>query len=319
MNSLLRAPGLIPLAASGLLAGSSTCLAQQRDAQPASPPMADSVRQIEVSGIQLAYVERGRGEGVVLIHGFLHDYRLWSMQVPEFSKNFRVVSYSMRHRWPNTPTDDGPDLSGAANVADLVALIRGLKLGRVHLVGHSAGAGLALRVARDHPELVRSIVLGEPGPFAFAVERPTAAPAFPPEWIRAVREAYERGDFERALGVVGEAVLGERGPAQPLPPWAPQMLLDNAWLLKQLWAPGEPDPPVICEEARRIQAPALLLGGDRSPAVFPRVLDGLQKCLPAAERAELPNASHGLELENPSGFNEIVLRFLTRHSGHAEP
>lgn len=320
MKSLLRAAGLIPLAAFCLLVGvgESRGLSAQ-DTQEASLPLADPVKTIAVNGVKLAYVERGQGEPVVLIHGFLHDYRLWSLQVPEFSKHLRVITYSMRHRWPDSPTGDASDLSDSVEIADLVALIERLELGPVHLVGHSGGAGLALRMARDHPELVRSIVLGEPGPFAFAVDRPTSGPAFPPEWIGAVREAYEKGQIERALGLVRDAVLGEEGPAQPPRPWVGQMLLDNAWQLKQMWTPGEPAPPVTCEEARRIEAPALLLGGDRSPAMFGHVLDGLQKCLPAAERAQLSNSSHGLELENPSGFNEVALRFLSRHSGDAKP
>lgn len=316
MNSWLRAPVLLPLAAFSLLAGVGDArgLSAQGAHEP-SPPLADPVKTVEVNGAKLAYVERGRGEPIVLIHGFLHDYRVWSLQVPDFSEDFRVISYSMRHRWPNSPVGDAPDLSVAADFADLVGLIRRLELGRVHLVGHSAGAGLALRVARDHPELVRSLVLAEPGPFAFAGERPAAAPAFPPERIGEMREAYERGDMQEALELLAALVLGEQGRAQPLPPWVGQMLHDNAWQLRELWTPGEPEPPVTCEEARRIQAPTLLLGGDRSPAFFAGVLDGLQKCLPSSERAQLSSSSHGLELENPSGFNEIVLRFLARQAG----
>jgi pimeloyl-ACP methyl ester carboxylesterase len=135
----------------------------------------------------------------------------------------------------------------------------------------------------------------------------------------ALRRAYEKGEMETALGMIRDAVLGEAGPAQPLPAWVGQMLLDNAWQIELMWTPepGEPAPPVTCQEARRIRAPTLLLGGDRSPAFFGPVLDGLEKCLPVSERAQLSNASHGLELENPSGFNEIVLQFLRRHAGHA--
>lgn len=51
-----------------------------------SSPIADSVRTVQVNGVELPYVDRGEGEPVVLIHGCLHDYRVWSMQVPALSK-----------------------------------------------------------------------------------------------------------------------------------------------------------------------------------------------------------------------------------------
>lgn len=280
-----------------------------------SAPVLGPVKTIEVNGVQLAYVERGRGEPVVLIHpGFLHDYRTWSTQLPAFSRRYRVIAYSMRYRWPNTPSGDGSDLSPSVNAADLVGLIEGLKLGRVHLVGHSGSAGLALRMARDRPDLVRSLVLGEPGAQAFAAGNLEARPLYSPELINDVRQAFERGDIEAAVQMVRETVLGKERAADPGPAWVRRMLLDNAWQLKQLWTRGKPLPPVTCEEARRIKLPTLLLGGDRSPGIFRLVLDELQKCLPASERGVLPESSHGLELENPAAFNKIVLGFLTRNS-----
>jgi pimeloyl-ACP methyl ester carboxylesterase len=320
MNASLKVFRLVRIAAFTILAGvgASGCTSAE-DAREASSPIADSVRTVEVNGVELAYVERGEGEPVVLIHGFLHDYRVWSMQVPALSKDFRVISYSMRHRWPHSPEGDASDVSPTADVTDLVALIRELELSPAHLVGHSAGAGAALRVARDHPELVRSIVLAEPGPFAFTVDPAAEGPPSPPEWIGAVREAYEAGETEKALELIKGAVLGDEGPAQPLPPWSMEMALDNSWQIERMWAPSRdaPAPPVTCDEARRIQAPTLLMGGEHSPAFFGPLLDGLLKCLPFADRAELANSSHGLELENPSGFNEIVLPFLARHAAHA--
>lgn len=314
MTSWLRFAALTPVAVLCLLAGvGETRGLSAQHAPEASSPIADTVKTIQVNGVALAYVERGRGEPVVLIHGFLNDYRSWSLQMSDFSKDFRVITYSMRHRWPHSPDGDVSDVSVAADVADLVALIEKLELAPAHLVGHSAGAGVALRVVRDHPDVVRSLVLAEPGPFAFAADAPPAGPPFPPEWMIALRQAYESGDVQAALGMIRDAVLGQEGPAQPLPPWTEPILVDNAWQIQLMWTPEpEPAPPVTCEEARHIEAPTLLLGGDRSPAFFGPILDGLQECLPNTERAVLANSSHGLELENPSGFNEIVLEFLAR-------
>jgi pimeloyl-ACP methyl ester carboxylesterase len=282
-------------------------------------PAALPAKKVRVNGADLAYVEQGRGEPVILIHGFLMDYRAWSAQMGQLSKCYRVIAYSLRHRWPNAPAagDAGPpasEFSASVNTADLVALIRALRLKQVHLVGHSAGAAVALRVARDHPQLLRSIVLGEPGPQAFVVSNPEARPLATAEQLNVVRQAFEQGDIESALQIVREIVTGKQASAQPPVPWVRKMLHDNAWHLQLLWMRGVSEPPVTCEEAREIKIPVLLLGGDRSPAVFAQILDALEKCLPTAERAVLPKSSHGLELDNPAAFNETVLKFLARHS-----
>lgn len=314
----------ILMAALGALLTAALSLAQQPGPAPADRhaefPKLPPAKTIRVNGADLTYVEQGRGEAVILIHGFLHDYRLWSTQMPELSKRFRVIAYSMRHRWPNTPAANDVDaslseLSPAVNAADLVAFLKSLKLGQVHLVGHSGGAGLALRMSRDHPELVRSMVLGEPGAQAFAASNPEAPRNLTPQLAIQVQQAYEGGDIARALDIVREAVVGKDAATRPALPWVRLMSFDNAWQLKSLWTSRrEPEPPVTCDEARGIKVPTMLLGGDRSPAVFRLVLDGLQKCLPAWERAVLPNTSHGLELDNPAGFNKIVLEFLAKRS-----
>jgi len=279
---------------------------QAKNRAQGAPP----TKRIQVNGVSLAYVEQGHGESVVFIHGFLHDFRVWCTQVPEFSKHFRVIAYSQRYRWPNTLTGDGSDVSSSVDEADLVALIRQLRLGRVHLVGHSAGASLALRVAHDHPELVRTLVLGEPGPYAVAVDTSKAKPLFTPTLVGEVRQRYERGDNEGALRLIAEGVTGEKGAMERITPCAQSVALDNIWQLKQMWEPGERESPATCEEVRRIKVPTLLVGGDHSPPIFQRVLDELERCMPANNRVVVSDSSHGLELENPVRFNELVLEFL---------
>src|SRR5262245_48595971 len=64
-------------------------------AQPA-PPM-----RAVVNGVELAYIERGQGEPVILIHGGSGDYRAWERQLSEFSASYRVIAYSQRYHYPN--------------------------------------------------------------------------------------------------------------------------------------------------------------------------------------------------------------------------
>ena len=56
-----------------------------------------------------------------------------------------------------------------------------------------------------------------------------------------------------------------------------------------------------------------LLYRELSPKMFHLINDMLEHCLPSAERAIIPAASHGLEFENPQAFNETVLAFIAKH------
>ncbi len=123
------------------------------------------IKQIEVNGTNLAYIEKGIGEPVVFIHGAVSDFRTWLEQFDEFSKYYRVISYSRRFHQPNKDPNDYSVYSRALHSSDLVEFLKALNLKKVHLIGHSYGASIALMAALDNPGLVGSLVLGEPSPF----------------------------------------------------------------------------------------------------------------------------------------------------------
>jgi pimeloyl-ACP methyl ester carboxylesterase len=88
---------------------------------------------------------------------------MWQFQSESFAQKFHVVTYSRRYAYPNQWPGDGEDNNLTNNATDLAELIiKRLDLGPAHLIGHSYGALTALYMAYQHPELVRTLVLGEP-------------------------------------------------------------------------------------------------------------------------------------------------------------
>jgi pimeloyl-ACP methyl ester carboxylesterase len=71
--------------------------------------------------------------------------------------------------------------------------------------------------------------------------------------------------------------------------------------------------PVTCEDLKKINCPEMLLVGGKSPSFFPFIINKMEPCLSNKEKATLPNTSHGLEYENPSEFNKVVLGFIDKH------
>ncbi|MCJ2115670.1 hypothetical protein MKK65_03510 [Methylobacterium sp. J-001] len=72
-----------------------------------------------MQGYPLAYQEAGSGEPIVLVHGSLGDYRIWYAQVPVLSKQYRVLSLSLRHYYPERWDGVGEDFSISQHAADV--------------------------------------------------------------------------------------------------------------------------------------------------------------------------------------------------------
>jgi esterase len=89
---------------------------------------------------------------------------------------------------------------------------------------------------------------------------------------------------------------------------ARQMFRDNATtLLGQI---KEQRAPFARADAEAIRAPTLLIAGERSPASFHHIIDGLGSALRDARRVVIPNASHSSNVDNPGAFEREVLAFL---------
>lgn len=275
----------------------------------------------ETNGARLAYLVRGQGHAVVLVHGTLADHRLWTPLLDSLAQKYRVVSYSRRYHHANAalgPGGDGSDYSFALHAADLSALIRRLQLGQVHVVGHSTGAVTALLLARQNPELVRTLVLGEPGLRSLLGTSPadTALAADELEGtIEPTRQALRRDDLLGAVRAFVDGRNARPGVFDQMPAPARARLMENASALKAELLLGPGLPAFTCSDARDIKAPTLLLIGGRSLPFFHRITEELSRCLPKSERATIPGVPHGgIFSANADAAKTAILEFLERPS-----
>jgi non-heme chloroperoxidase len=265
-----------------------------------------------INGTTLEYWECGTGVPVVFVHGSLADYRTWHRQKGPFCRRSRAIGYSRRCHFPNPAADAGPDFSAASHAADLAELIRQLADQPVHIVASSFGGYIALYLAVHRPGLVRSLVLGEPPLFPWLEEIPGGAPllaAFMSESWEPCRASFAAGRQEDGIRSFLDGVLG-KGVFDAMKPTARSGIMDNApEMALEAASPGLFS-RLTREEVSGLAAPALLLGGERSPPIFAPILAELGRCLPGARRCTIPAASHSLHIENPAAYNEAVLAFL---------
>lgn len=281
--------------------------------EPRSPQIPDARTIPLSSGAILAFTQVGSGQPVVFVHGAIADLRIWNAQPGPALKAFRLVAYSRRYHYPNAWDGNGSDYTDANHDRDLVALIREMGLGRVHLVGHGTGAQIALQVARAHPELVRTLVLIEPQTAGVAGDRPGFAPLAEQRnqvWS-GMETALKADDAEKAAKQLFDWANASPGAYEALPPPFKGEILDNARILAFQLA--QPPPPLLCGDLSTLALPVLVISGERSNLFYAAVADAVAACIPGALRQATPGAGHDVQRDNPDAFNAQLVGFLTTH------
>ncbi len=247
----------------------------------------------------LGFDEAGRGPAVVLLHSGGMSSRQWRRAAERFAPAYRVISpdflgYGASGAWP-----EGERFELAYDVDAAVALVRGAGE-RVHLVGHSYGGFVALKVALAAPELVRSLAVYEPVAFG-------------------VLDAWADGE---ALAALGRELGGsEAGGAERFEGFLQRFV--DYWSGPGAWAGLKPPVrdefrrvgPKLYQEVRSlladrtprgayaaVRAPTLVLSGERSPPDAKRVAELLAGVVPGARLEVLPSAGHMGPLTHADAF-----------------
>jgi pimeloyl-ACP methyl ester carboxylesterase len=108
--------------------------------------------------IDLYAREEGNGPTVVLLHMVGGSHAVWNRAIPELAKEFRVIAPDLRGHG-RTPAPEGSRYSLAELEGDVLRLLDSRNVAAAFVVGFSGGALLALRLALDHPDRVRGLVM----------------------------------------------------------------------------------------------------------------------------------------------------------------
>jgi len=320
MTQLRLAPlGLVPLAAALACAGGGKAgQAPSPATAAAAAPTRLVLHVVRVRGTDLRFVERGTGIPVVFVHGSLGTLESWGPQIEAFATRFRVIAYSRRYHWPNAAQPDGQEYTLSLHADDLIGLIEALGLERVHLVGSSYGAYVALLVTLRRPDLVRSLVLAEPPILPWLGRTPAGDSllhTFDRTVFKAARAAFVRDDSVGAVQRFWDGLAGATSPFDALPEGARARLLRSVFELRLETRadPADYMPALACKDIGGIRSPVLLVTGERSPRMFHVISEELARCLAAEETVTVPGAGHGVNADNAGFYNGAVLQFLMKN------
>jgi len=268
------------------------------------------MQSLHVNGYDMPYLELGEGPPLVCVHGTLGDFRTWYAVLGPLSKKHRVISVSLRHFFPEHWDGVGDDYRMAQHVADVIAFIEQVDRRPVDLMGHSRGGHISFRVAQARPELVRRLVLAEPGGDLDVSLDPNAKPGAPSALSLRVGKSsamVKSGDIEGALQNFCDGIDGD-GAWRRLPATAKQQLRDNVFtLIGQIHENRE---PYSKADARAIQAPTLFVGGADTGGYLPAITQALAPEVFGAKTVLIEGCRHWMFEQAPEEFCRIVMEHL---------
>jgi len=260
------------------------------------------------SGIRVPYVASGAGEPLFFVHGSLCDFRYWNSQIGVLAKDFYCVSMSLGHYWPGGDGRALGEFGWKNHVAELAEFIAAMDVGPVHLVGHSRGGCVAFQLAREYPQLVKSLTLADPGgPLQIDGAVQAALPS-ETEILRAeVSALIENRAIEAGLELFVDSVsmpgIWRRSPAG-----FRTMALDNASTLPKQFR--DPLPAYSRAAAADVKCRTLLVAGQKSPRMYHDNVERLAEWIGDAQTHTIAGASHGMNVTHPAAFNRLLQAFL---------
>jgi pimeloyl-ACP methyl ester carboxylesterase len=272
------------LAAFGALAPLAT--------HPATP--AGTHRFYEVRGAKLYTETFGHGAPIVFLHGGLMFFDNAFAQQLEYFASYRMVIGIDQRGHGHSP--DGPwSLSYQGMAEDTATVIEQLSVGPVDVVGHSDGANIALLLARDHPQLVRRLVISGAN-----------LRGLPPEEVR-LRSQWSAEQLAEKLQKLADS----------LPPWlqrdyakvspdGPDHWMTLVAKCYQMWIQS-----VVLEPAdlKKISAPVLVMAGDRDFTSIEETAE-IFRGLPRGQLILVPGSGHGTFIKRPELVNLAIREFL---------
>jgi len=261
------------------------------------------LRQVRAGPRTIAYREAGRGPVLVLLHGIGSGSASWRAQYQELGRRFRVIAWDA----PGYGGSDGFAKEAPAPkdyAASVLDLADALELKRFDLLGHSLGGVVAASFGRHYADRLGNLILANPSPgYATA-----------PEEARRARVEGRINDM-KTLGP--EGLAAKRAPGLLSVNASPEMIEAVAAVQRQLHPEGYAQAARMLgladtiADGAHIKAPTLVIGSSNDTLTPEDVCRKIAAAISGARYAGLTGAGHASYVEDPAGFNRLVLSFLT--------
>jgi len=254
---------------------------------------------------RIVYSEGGKGEPVLLLHGFGASADNWNRFAARLIKHYRVIAPDLPG-WGQSTRIDSVSYAYPQQVERLHQFLGSLGLRRMHLVGHSMGGFLASAYAARYPEQV--ITLGLIAPHGVAEPQPSElalSVAAGDNWLVATSVP----EFDRLLN----KVFAKRPylPKSVFRLLAAHAIRGNAKSAR-IFAEMQINEPRLIERLEQIKVPALIIWGDQDRVLHVSCAEVFRQGIKNSELLVLPGAGHMPPVENARECVTAWLAFQDR-------
>jgi len=258
----------------------------------------------DVNGTGLYYEIAGSGDPIVLIHGTCGDRRYYDDQFKTFAKSHKVLRYDVRGFGKSSLPVEGIAYS---DPDDLKALLQYLGISKAHTAGYSMGSGIAVDFVLTYPEMSNSLIAV--GPWVNGYNSPS---------VEEILKVFE--EIPPILREGGTKAAAEHIINAPI--YNPQMISSNTkHRITEIiydfpfWHSANNDPrrhidPSAVQQLDRICLPTLIITAEYDIEACREIADLMKQEIPNAKKADIPDATHFMLMEEPETFNRIVVDFL---------
>jgi pimeloyl-ACP methyl ester carboxylesterase len=265
-------------------------------------------KDIPVFSYKIHYLEAGRGTPVILLHGSGGEGARWMPTIKGLASEFRVIAPD-QIGWGNS--DKPMTIYHSGVFAEFLArFMKEIGVPKAALVGQSMGAGVALQMAVNYPQLVDRMVLVNGGGFRSPNDPPrTGAPDWHARQIANAGTLAESREYLEKM-YYNHALISDK------------LVEDN--LILRLRSAHTAEAVQIAnarglggvteEQVRAIKTPTLLVWGANDKLSPPVNADKLNAAIAGSRKVLIDKAGHYPFIEHPEQFNQAVREFLKPQS-----
>lgn len=255
------------------------------------------VKTLDVGGETLAYVDRGAGPAVVIIHGVGGHKEDWAGVGAALAPHHRVLAIDMLGFGDSSKT--GGDLSMPVQAAAIAALLDHAAIAKASLVGNSVGGWVAAAFAAAYPDRVDRLVLIDAAGFQAMFEGAPPLNFDPgsPEEMQALIDITINGPVARTPGLAEQAYA--------------RYVSSGEKAISAVWAKSLFISPRLETLFPKISAPTVVLWG-ADDKLFPSVLAGVFAGQVKGARSQLiPGAGHFPHVDQPEAAAQAIIAALS--------
>jgi 3-oxoadipate enol-lactonase len=249
-------------------------------------------RLVDLHGMHLSILEAGAGDPIIFIHGVVTTSNIFPKYVGAYSPDFRGIAVDLRGYGDSDKPPTGFTIEQFSK--DLITLADALHIEKPVWIGVSMGGMILQRLALDHPDRVRALVLVSTTDGAMILDKDIRTIGRPRDYRQVSKSMIVESFPPNTPATIYQPLLDR------IPTWNDTVIREALTSMSHFNVHGQ---------LTRIQAPTLIMVGAKDDVATPAIAKGIQAQIPRAQLVEF-NTGHFMMAEDPDRFRTVLGEFL---------